>query len=173
MEYIHTISSPLGNILLSGKKEVLTGLWFQGQKHFASTLTEPCEERYLPVFEETEKWLEIYFSGGKPDFTPSLAPRGTAFRKEVWEILLTIPYGQTQTYGQIAALLAEKKGLPAMSARAVGGAVSRNPISIIIPCHRVTGAGGSLTGYAGGLDRKEKLLSLEKTGIVSSIPSHL
>jgi len=162
MEYIHRISSPLGNILLSGTEQALTGLWFEGQKYYASTLTSPCEEKDLPVFDDAEKWLDLYFLGQKPDFMPPLSPRGTSFQKEIWDILLTIPYGQTVTYKYITSLTAERKGLPSMSAQAVGGAVSRNPVSIIIPCHRVIGSGGSLTGYAGGLDRKEKLLALEK-----------
>ena len=167
MDYIKHISSPLGKILLSGRDQALTGLWFEGQKYYAATLAGPFEERDLAVFARTEKWLDLYFSGKNPDFTPSLAPSGTAFRKEAWEILLTIPFGQTMTYGDIAGQIAKRKGLPSMSAQAVGGAVSRNPISIIIPCHRVIGAGGSLTGYAGGLDRKEKLLALEKAGCCS------
>jgi methylated-DNA-[protein]-cysteine S-methyltransferase len=167
MEYIRHISSPLGEILLSGTDQALTGLWFEGQKYYASTLTGPYEEGNPDVFAQTEKWLDLYFSGKIPDFTPPLAPSGTAFRKEVWEILLTIPFGRTMTYGEIAGLLARRKGLSSMSAKAVGGAVSRNPISIIIPCNRVIGAGGGLTGYAGGLERKEKLLALEKAGCIS------
>lgn len=164
MEYIHHLTSPLGVILLSGTDRALTGLWFEGQKHYARSLSFPCEERKIPVFEETEKWLELYFAGVKPDFTPPLSPAGTSFRKEVWDILMTVPYGQTITYGEIARMMACRRKLPSMSAQAVGGAVSRNPISIIIPCHRVIGSDGSLTGYAGGIDRKEKLLALEKKG---------
>ncbi len=163
MEYIRHISSPLGEILLSGTDQALTGLWFESQKYCAATLAPPYEEKDLPVFEVTEKWLKLYFSGNEPDFTPPLSPKGTTFQKEVWDILLTIPYGQTVTYGEIARIYARRKGLPSMSAQAAGGAVSRNPISVIIPCHRVIGSGGKLTGYAGGIGRKQKLLALEKS----------
>ena len=162
-EYIHYIDSPLGRIMVSGKGDALTGLWFAGQKYFAETLRQQAEEKYLPVFARTEEWLKAYFSGTDPGFTPKLAPRGTEFRKEVWDILLTIPFGETLTYGGIAAVIAERRGQPHFSAQAVGGAVGHNPISLIIPCHRVIGAAGELTGYAGGLDRKEALLRLEKT----------
>lgn len=161
MQYMYHVSSPLGGILLAGFEDVLTGLWFEGQKYYAHTLVLPYEEKHLPVFAETERWLDQYFKGINPDFSPSLAPQGTPFQREVWDILLSIPYGQTMTYGQIASVIAEKRGLPHMSSQAVGGAVGRNPISIIIPCHRVLGSGGSLTGYAGGIDRKERLLCLE------------
>ena len=143
--------------------EVLTGLWFDGQKYFAVTLAKEHEEKMLPVFEETDRWLDIYFAGSQPDFLPPLHPVGTAFRQSVWEILLQIPYGRTTTYGEIARQLAEKQKLPRMSAQAVGGAVGHNEISIIIPCHRVVGTNGSLTGYAGGIDKKRKLLELEHT----------
>ena len=107
------------------------------------------------------RWLNVYFSGREPDFTPKLHLIGSDFRQAVWALLLQIPYGQTVTYGQLAARLAAERGLARMSAQAVGGAVGRNRISLIIPCHRVLGADGSLTGYAGGLDRKAKLLALE------------
>ena len=117
----------------------------------------------LPVFEETRRWLDAYFRGEKPDFTPPLSVETTPFRRAVWELLLTIPYGQTMTYGEIAAEIARRRGLSGMSAQAVGGAVGRNPISLIIPCHRVVGTGGSLTGYAGGIEKKVKLLELEHT----------
>ena len=114
------------------------------------------------VFAQTQQWLEVYFSGKAPDFTPPIALSSTPFRMAVWEILRSIPYGQTMTYGQIARILADRSGLPKMSAQAVGNAVGRNPISLIVPCHRVIGANGSLTGYAGGLERKAYLLALEK-----------
>ena len=140
----------------------LTGLWFDGQKYFAAALSPEHTEKMLPVFSRTEAWLDIYFSGQAPDFTPELHPRATAFRRTVWELLRTIPYGQTMTYGELADRIARQKGLPYMSAQAVGGAVGHNAISLIIPCHRVIGADGSLTGYAGGLDRKAKLLAMEK-----------
>ena len=161
MEYIYHYPSPLGEILLSGNDSSLTGLWFEGQKYYADTLTGPREERLTPVFEQTLDWLEIYFTGQDPAFLPPLSPRGTPFRKAVWDVLLTIPYGQTRTYGEIASVIAARRGLPHMSAQAVGGAVGHNPISLLIPCHRVVGADGSLTGYAGGVDKKAQLLKLE------------
>ena len=119
------------------------------------------EEKNLAVFDQTKRWLDLYFSGREPGFTPALNPAGSAFRRAVWEILLKIPYGKTTTYGQIAREIAAARGLAKMSAQAVGGAVGHNEISIIIPCHRVIGAHGNLTGYAGGIDRKIKLLQLE------------
>ena len=164
-EYLFRYASPLGEIAMAGDGEALTGLWFAGQRSFAAGLSPAHEEKDLPVFALTRRWLDVYFSGREPDFTPPLLPRGTAFQKAVWDILLTIPYGQTTTYGAIAAALAKERGVPRMSAQAVGGAVGRNPISLIVPCHRVVGAVGSLTGYAGGLDRKQALLALEQRGI--------
>ena len=161
MDYCSHILTPLGQALLSSDGEALTGLWFEGQKYCAATLSDCCEERALPVFAEAERWLSVYFSGKVPDFTPPLAPKGTPFRKEIWDILLTIPYGQTITYGRIAAILAARRGFRHFSAQAVGGAVGHNPISLIIPCHRVVGADGSLTGYAGGIEKKHFLLDLE------------
>ena len=161
MEFIHHYNSPLGGITLAGDGEALTGLWFDGQRYFASTLIRPYSEADLPVFDEARRWLDCYFSGKAPDFTPKLALRGTVFRRTVWEILLTIPYGKTMTYGEIAGRVAETAHLPRMSAQAVGSAVGRNPVSLIIPCHRVVGAGGRLAGYAGGTDRKAELLALE------------
>jgi methylated-DNA-[protein]-cysteine S-methyltransferase len=161
MDYTHHYESPLGGITLASDGEALIGLWFDGQKYFADILDGDAEERELPIFEEADRWLELYFSGREPDFTPKLNMRTTSFRKRVWEILLTIPYGQTKTYGQIAEKTAAQMGLPRMSAQAVGGAVGHNSISLIIPCHRVVGANGSLTGYAGGIDRKVRLLQME------------
>ncbi len=162
MEYIHHYDSPLGGITIASDGKAITGLWFDGQKYFADILDKDFEEKELPVFEQTDQWLNIYFSGNAPGFTPSLKMKTTPFRKAVWEIMLTIPFGQTMTYGMIADRIAKQKGLSRMSAQAVGGAVGHNAISLIIPCHRVVGANGSLTGYAGGLDRKVKLLSLER-----------
>lgn len=162
MHYIHYYNSPLGGITLASDGENLTGLWFDDQKYYGDTLAEHYEEKNLPVFEQTDKWLDIYFSGKEPDFIPPLSMNTTPFRKAVWEIMLTIPYGQTMTYGQIAEKLAKQKGIPTMSAQAVGGAVGHNSISLIIPCHRVVGTNGSLTGYAGGISKKEKLLIMEK-----------
>lgn len=163
--YTYHYSSPLGGITLSSNGTELTGLWFDGQKYFGDTLEKEYLEQNLPIFEETVRWLDIYFSGKSPDFTPSLSMKTTAFRKAVWEIMLTIPYGKTMTYGEIANQIAKQKGLSKMSAQAVGGAVGRNSISLIIPCHRVVGTNGSLTGYAGGIDKKVKLLTLEKVNM--------
>ena len=161
MEYIHHYDSPLGGITIASDGKAITGLWFDGQKYFADTLDKDFEEKELPVFEQTDQWLNIYFSGRAPDFTPPLNMKATEFRKAVWEIMLSIPFGQTMTYGEIAARLAKQKGIEKMSAQAVGGAVGHNSISLIIPCHRVVGTNGSLTGYAGGIDKKVKLLEME------------
>lgn len=161
MQYTHSYESPLGRMLLASDGAALTGLWFVGQKYYAAALDKQHEEKTLPVFEQTKSWLDIYFSGKKPDFTPPLEPVGSEFRREVWELLLSIPYGRTVTYAELAAAIAERRSLSHMSAQAVGGTVGHNPILIIIPCHRVVGSGGSLTGYAGGIDRKIRLLSLE------------
>lgn len=162
MQYISHYTSPIGDILLAADDAGLTGLWFQGQKYFARGLEKEQEERNLPVFDQTKAWLDLYFSGKEPDFLPPLHLIGTDFQKQVWEILLAIPYGKTTTYGKIAGQIAQRRGLAHMSAQAVGGAVGHNPISIIVPCHRVLGTDGSLTGYAGGVDKKIHLLSLEK-----------
>ena len=161
MDFIWHYDSPLGDVTMASDGQALAGLWFDGQKYFADTLAKQHEERMLPVFGETVKWLDVYFSGRKPDFTPPLTMRCSGFRKAVWEIMLAIPYGKTMTYGEIAAAIARRRGLARMSAQAVGGAVGHNAISLVIPCHRVVGANGSLTGYAGGLEKKLKLLELE------------
>lgn len=162
MEYTYHYDSPLGGITLAGNGAALTGLWFDGQKYFAYGLDKEHQEKELPVFQEVKRWLTVYFEGREPDFKLPLCFMGTDFQKEVWRILCSIPYGQTMTYGEIAKQLAAKRGLSHMSAQAVGGAVSHNRISIIVPCHRVVGADGSLTGYAGGIDKKVKLLTLEQ-----------
>lgn len=162
MTYTQHYDSPLGGILLAADDVGLTGLWFDGQKYFARGLSNERIAQETSVLAEAKRWLDIYFTGKAPDFTPPLHPIGSAFRRSVWEILLQIPYGQTTTYGEIARQLAKKQGLDRMSAQAVGGAVGHNEISIIIPCHRVVGADGSLTGYAGGIGKKEKLLELER-----------
>ena len=167
MKYIHHYNSPLGGITLASDGNALTGLWFDGQKYFGVGLEKDHTEKDLPVFAEADRWLDLYFMGLEPDFTPPLHMKTTPFRKAVWEILLTIPFGQTMTYGEIADRIAEQKGLPRMSAQAVGGAVGHNAISIIIPCHRVVGANGSLTGYAGGIDKKLKLLAIEHADLSS------
>ena len=162
MNCIRHYESPLGGITLACDGQALTGLWFDGQKHFLLSLPAGPPEKSLPVFEVTERWLDLYFSGRIPDFTPPLAPEGTDFRKAVWRILLTVPCGQTMTYGQIADRIAHQTGADRVSAQAVGNAVGHNPISLIIPCHRVVGANGSLIGYAGGIDRKRRLLQMER-----------
>ena len=161
MDYICHYDSPLGGITLLSDGEAITGLWFDGQKHFGAALHGAPEEKPLPILEEAVNWLTLYFSGKDPGFTPRLSVSATPFREAVWDTLRTIPFGQVVTYGEIAARLAGKRGAGTVSARAVGGAVGRNPISLIIPCHRVVGANGSLTGYAGGIDKKRFLLSLE------------
>lgn len=161
MTYIQHYNSPLGGILLAADDIGLTGLWFDGQKYFADSLPAEHIERETPILTDAKRWLDIYFAGTEPDFTPPLRPVGSAFRLAVWELLLQIPYGQTVTYGELARMLSEKQGLARMSAQAVGGAVGHNSISLIIPCHRVVGTNGSLTGYAGGIDKKIKLLELE------------
>ncbi len=162
MQYTSNYESPLGGIVLAADEIGLTGLWFKGQKYFPPYLDKENKEKELPLFEQAQKWLDIYFSGIEPDFKLPLHFTGTSFQNEVWEILYQIPYGQTTTYGTIAKQLAMKKGLARMSAQAVGGAVARNKISIIVPCHRVVGGNGSLTGYAGGIDKKAALLKMEK-----------
>lgn len=162
MQYIHYYDSPLGKILLSAEYEKLTGLWFKDQKYFASTLDKEHEEKDLEIFDQTFRWLDEYFAGRQPDFMPEISLKTTEFRKKVFEALMKIPYGKTVTYKQIGNMICEKG--KNISYRAIGSAISHNPISIIIPCHRVLGSDGSLTGYAGGLDRKEKLLKLEGVG---------
>lgn len=163
MVYISQYPSPLGEILLAADDVGLTGLWFEGQKYFARGLGGGRETGETSVLADAKRWLDVYFSGREPDFTPPLHTCGSAFQREVWDILCTIPYGQTTTYGAIAARIAARRGLAHMSAQAVGGAVGRNAISIIVPCHRVVGSGGSMTGYAGGVERKIALLRLEQT----------
>lgn len=165
MEYIHHYMSLLGGITLASDGKALTGLWFDGQKYFGDTLSKNHKQKNLRIFEQTENWLDIYFSGEEPDFTPLLSMKTTPFRRAVWEILLSIPFGQTMTYKEIASRIAEQRGGKKMSAQAVGGAVGHNAISLIIPCHRVVGTNGSLTGYAGGIEKKIQLLSMEKVNL--------
>ena len=149
------------DLWMNSDGDVLTGLWFNGSRDQSKHRLD-CGERDLPVFRETRRWLDIYFSGRQPDFTPPYRIDGlTPFRRAVTDAMLAIPFGETTTYGALAAALAKKRGLAKMSARAVGGAVGWNPICIIIPCHRVVGASGSLTGYGGGIRNKITLLSLE------------
>ena len=161
MIYTYKYKSPLGHILLAADEVGITGLWFEGQKYFGNTLPDKHIPQETEILTEAKKWLDVYFSGEEPKFTPPLHPDGSTFRQAVWKILLQIPYGQTITYGEIACKMAEMKNVSRMSAQAVGGAVGHNEISIIIPCHRVIGTNGSLTGYAGGIDKKLSLLELE------------
>ncbi len=149
--------SPLGKMLLAADDAGLVGAWFYGQRYFASGLgdAEKNAEAETPVLTAALRWLDAYFAGDRPDVADvPLAPRGTAFQRRVWDVLLATPYGETRTYGELATALGS-------SARAVGSAVGKNPLSVIVPCHRVVGADGSLTGYAGGVDRKRALLALE------------
>ena len=162
MIFVQHYDSPLGGILLAADGIGLRGLWFDGQKYLARDLPAERIGQDTPALAEARRWLDIYFAGSQPDFLPPLHPIGSAFRQGVWTMLLQIPYGQTTTYGEIARQLAGTAGLSRMSAQAVGGAVGHNEISIIIPCHRVVGTSGSLTGYAGGIERKVKLLELER-----------
>lgn len=160
MTYLTKLSSPLGPLSLASDGEAVTGLWLEGQKYFAAGLEAETEERAdLPVFHQAESWLEAYFEGRDLPPLPLLAPKGSAFRQRVWKLLLEIPYGETSTYGALTKKL-NAAGVLA-SPQAVGGAVGHNPISILIPCHRVVGADGSLTGYAGGVEKKRFLLELE------------
>ncbi len=162
MQYINHYRSPLGGILLAADETGLSGLWFDGAKYYAAGLDPEREEKNTPVLDQAKEWLTVYFSGKEPDFLPPLHMTGTPFQLAVWSILQRIPYGKTVTYGEIAKEIDVQKGLSRMSAQAVGGAVGHNKISIIVPCHRVIGANGSLTGYASGIDRKLSLLRLEK-----------
>ena len=150
MQYTFKYRSPLGGITIAADDEGLTGLWFDGQKYFADTLSARHEEKMLPVFGQVREWLDCYFGGGIP------------FRLAVWDVLRQIPYGETVTYGEIAREIARRQGVRNVSAQAVGGAVGHNPVSIVVPCHRVVGSNGSLTGYAGGITRKVRLLNLER-----------
>lgn len=165
MFYVNSYESPIGGITLASNGQKLTGLWFDGQKYFADNLPREHEEKELSIFEQTKIWLDIYFSGNAPDFTPPVAMDGISpFRKCVWEIMLGIPFGQTLTYGKIAKQIEAETGKK-VSAQAVGGAVGHNSVSLVIPCHRVVGSNGSLTGYAGGIDKKIWLLTMEKANI--------
>lgn len=163
-EYIYCFyDSPLGEILLESDSVFLTGLWFKNSKYAKDIPKHLCTENDHPAFKDTVNWLDVYFSGIEPDFMPRILLRGTSFQLEVWEILKDIAYGQKVTYGDIAKKIAKKKNIGRMSPQAVGTAVGRNPICIIVPCHRVVGSRGELTGYAAGIDKKLKLLQLEKS----------
>lgn len=161
MDYVYHYQSPLGGITLTSDGAALVGLWFDKQRFFADSVVQDHEEKSLPVFEQADRWLDLYFSGRDPGFAPPVTLRTTEFRQAVCRIMLTIPYGRTMTYGRIAEIVARQRGVPRMSAQAVGGAVGHNPVSLIIPCHRVIEAGSALVGYGGGLDRKAALLELE------------
>lgn len=156
-------ASPLGTITLACDEAAIIGLWFNGQRHFGNILPENTEQKETVLSDQAKRWLDLYFSGREPDFLPPLRYDSTPFREKVCNIMLTIPYGKTMTYGEIAAEIARETGRSRMSAQAVGGAVGHNPISLMIPCHRVVGTNGSLTGYGGGIERKVRLLELEHT----------
>ncbi len=158
--------SPLGRILLTADAHGLTGLWFEGQQYAKEPPVEELEEGEAPILRDAKRWLDIYFSGKEPTFRLPLHPVGTDFQMSVWELLADIPYGETVTYRQLAEQLARARGIAKMSAQAVGGAVGKNKIAILLPCHRVIGTDGSLTGYAGGLDRKSALLRLEQSVLI-------
>ena len=156
-------TSPIGDILLASQNKKLIGAWFEGQKYYLANVSEEIMEKDDETLIQAEKWLDSYFNGKKPLINElDLDPIGTDFRKEVWEILCEIPYGKTISYKDIADRIAKKRGIEKMSAQAVGGAVGHNPISIIIPCHRVVASNGELTGYAAGIDKKKFLLKHEK-----------
>ena len=167
--YAEYCTSPIGNLMLAANEQGLVGIWMEGQKYFADSLKQQqiiWESNAL--LQPTKEWLDRYFAGEQPQIEGmALAPLGGAFRQAVWHILCRIPYGQTTTYGQIAKELAQQMQRPGMSAQAVGGAVGHNSISLIIPCHRVVGTNGSLTGYAGGIEKKVRLLTLEKADMSS------
>ena len=164
--YYTEYPSPVGQLTIACNETALTGIWLNGQKHFGDeSLKEAERADDFPLFVQTRDWLERYFARKKPEISEiPLAPQGSEFQQKVWKLLCEIPYGETTTYGELARKVAVQMGRSSMAAQAVGGAVGRNPISIIIPCHRVIGADGSLTGYAGGVDKKIKLLEIE--GIV-------
>ena len=171
MTAVHRIPSPVGQLTLSADGQAITGLWLEGQKYFCAGLSYDVKEADLPVFQQAEAYLTAYFSGSPLPPLPPLRPAGTAFQRAVWALLAQIPYGQTRTYGALAAEL-RRRGTAA-APRAVGAAVGRNPISILIPCHRVVGANGNLTGYAGGLARKRFLLELEGVDLTGlHTPTH-
>ena len=157
--FINHYASPLGNMTLKSNGTMLSGLWFDGQKHCADT--HLCEKKDLPVFEMTKQWLDIYFSGHSPDFIPPLMIEMAHFKRSVLDVLRKIPFGTTMTYGEVASKIAAQSGFKRISAQAVGNAVGHNPIVLIIPCHRIIGASGGLVGYVAGIDKKIKLLELE------------
>lgn len=159
--YTHNYQSPLGEIVIASDDTAITGLWLVGQRHFDIEVEGCITDKDLPIFDEVSRWLDIYFTGNNPGEIPAVRMNGTPFQLEVWQILQAVPYGKLITYREIAELIAKKRGITKMSARAVGNAVGRNPVSILVPCHRVVGSSGKMTGYAGGIERKVKLLKLE------------
>lgn len=161
MQFIYHYQSPLGPMTLACDDFGLIGVWFDDQKYFGATLTAGVAECVTPVLSDAARWLDDYFKGVRPSFVPPLSLKGSNFRLKVWSLLQEIPYGQTNTYKDLADKVARSEGKTQMSAQAIGGAVGHNPVSIIVPCHRVVAADGSLTGYAGGLERKAALLRLE------------
>jgi methylated-DNA-[protein]-cysteine S-methyltransferase len=160
MQYTCTIETPLGPMRAAAEADALTGLWFEGQIYYPLKTDTWIDQPDYPVFASLMAWLKAYFAGNNPPMELALAPQGSHFRHRIWRILREIPYGQTLTYGAIAQRVS--KELAVMSAQAVGGAVGHNQISLLIPCHRVIGSDGSLTGYAGGLEKKQALLELEQ-----------
>lgn len=166
MTFISKYKSKIGNITIASDGINLTGLWFDGQKYFLANVEKEIEEKNLKIFDETKLWLDKYFLGEKVNPNElKLKPKGTDFRKTIWKILCEIPYGQITTYSKIGKLLVQRENKKNYSAQAIGNAIGHNPISIIIPCHRVIGANGNLTGYAGGLEKKKKLLEIERMEI--------
>lgn len=163
--FIDYYNSPIGKIALGSDGQALVGLWFEGEKYYCDGYEKFEYKKDLQIFRETRKWLDIYFSGKEPNFIPKLKQKGSDFRQEVWDILKSVPYGKTITYGDIAKIIAKRRGVKRISAQAVGGAVGHNSISIIVPCHRVVGADKNLTGYAAGLNVKKYLLELERVDI--------
>ncbi len=165
MKYYYKYESPLGKMIMISDGDFLEELAFEGEKYSSPVENGDYTEKNLDVFRSTSKWLDVYFCGQNPGFTPEINPRGSNFRKAVWKLLLKIPYGETSTYKKIAEEIIHINNIKSMSYQAVGGAVAHNPISIIIPCHRVVGTSGNLTGYAGDIDKKISLLKLEKVNM--------
>lgn len=166
MDYIQEYNSPLGSITIASDEASVTGIWFENSRFFSKALSGKYINQATAAAEQAVHWLDIYFNNKIPDFTPPLLLKGTDFRMTVWKMLLDIPYGKTVSYGDIAKVIAKRRGIEKMSAQAVGNAVGHNPISIIVPCHRVVGSKGSLTGYGGGIKRKKELLRLESNAAV-------
>jgi methylated-DNA-[protein]-cysteine S-methyltransferase len=166
MHYISKYNSPFGEITIASDGDNVIGIWYDGQRYFGTTLAQGYKEKDLPIFCHVKKWLDAYFNGENPKMTLPIKLDGSQFQLVVWQILLSIPYGQTMTYGEVAMRVSETLGIASMSAQAVGNAVGRNPISIVVPCHRVVGSNGKMVGYAGGIERKIGLLKLEQSEII-------